>query len=635
MGKKGKKEKQAPSEADAAAAKQDEQTQRNIEYYELRHKEMTEKLDKLKLKVEWVTKENEMLTKAQTKFNHDKQDIVEFLNIKVGEHEKMISHLEIKCHTLEDEKKLLEGKVKMEIDAAKGLIKQDMDLLQAQCNRYKSELSELTEFSKKKEELEGQLRQYKLLLEKKEQEYKDTVHTLERKVLQDKNRMKREMLQKLNEAVASFRRVADQQMAETTKRAIRENMIISSQLKKMSSKVLELVAENDTLSQKVKKVQINNSLLVDSEKELVKRNFANQKVIKMLVDKLKESDQMLEVAFDLDQVKQGKTEGYTPDGRPILTDEMREEVEALQYDYNILAARLSEIVGTTNECEMILVEAAEAARYGNNPTDVIEYLETNMHIILTRLKSLTSFASDSVRQSMALIPEITEEKNEESSRPATGSEQTDEQATGDLSLASNSENKLSLGSSGQEEPRKSELFSGTEESLAMTVDTPVTLEESHDLLTQEAKSQEIVMPEGDVEEEEMNFDEELEKLQSAHAEEFKQSLEEFKNDPINRRLSYHQRRVEKNFKTMALMDTQQPDRLDGQSKNVSVQTAGLPFGPPTNSKFLLGEVRPWGPRAECLPKTGLGLYQPRPTKKDLGKPMPIDNPMPPGKPLRM
>jgi hypothetical protein len=61
--------------------------------------------------------------------------------------------------------------------------------------------------------MENQLKYSKNLREKKEVEFKETINNLERKVLHDKNRMKREMLQKLNEAVASFRRVADQQMA--------------------------------------------------------------------------------------------------------------------------------------------------------------------------------------------------------------------------------------------------------------------------------------------------------------------------------------------------------------------------------------------------------------------------------------
>jgi hypothetical protein len=70
------------------------------------------------------------------------------------------------------------------------------------------------------------------------------------------------MLQKVHEAVASFRKVADQQMAETTKRAINENQSITAQLK------------------------TENKILKDSEKGLAKRNIANQRMVQSLVKKV-------------------------------------------------------------------------------------------------------------------------------------------------------------------------------------------------------------------------------------------------------------------------------------------------------------------------------------------------------------
>lgn len=139
---------------------------------------------------------------------------MEFLNIKVGEHERTIGSLQTKVRQLEDENREIEIRTTNEIGATKASMQMEVDTLQNQCTKYKGELSELSTFSSKKSDMEQQLKQYKALLEKKEVEYRDTVHNLERKVLQDKNQMKREMLQKVNEAVANFRRVADQQMAE-------------------------------------------------------------------------------------------------------------------------------------------------------------------------------------------------------------------------------------------------------------------------------------------------------------------------------------------------------------------------------------------------------------------------------------
>ncbi|KAJ3213373.1 hypothetical protein HDU67_002955 [Dinochytrium kinnereticum] len=66
----------------------------------------------------------------------------------------------------------------------------------------------------------------------------------------------------------------------------------------MSAKTIDLLSENQTLSNKLAKLKVSNALLTESEGELAKKNQANQRVIKMLVDRLKESDEMLEIAYD-------------------------------------------------------------------------------------------------------------------------------------------------------------------------------------------------------------------------------------------------------------------------------------------------------------------------------------------------
>ncbi len=46
---------------------------------------------------------------------------------------------------------------------------------------------------------------------------------------------------RVNQVAAEFRKVSNKQMAETTKRTIRENVSINAQLGKMSDKTLELI----------------------------------------------------------------------------------------------------------------------------------------------------------------------------------------------------------------------------------------------------------------------------------------------------------------------------------------------------------------------------------------------------------
>ena len=53
------------------------------------------------------------------------------------------------------------------------------------------------------------------------------------------------MVVKVSQVAAEFRRVSNKQMADTTKRTIKENVSINNQLQKMSEKVTEMLDESD------------------------------------------------------------------------------------------------------------------------------------------------------------------------------------------------------------------------------------------------------------------------------------------------------------------------------------------------------------------------------------------------------
>jgi len=74
---------------------------------------------------------------------------------------------------------------------------------------------------------------------------------------------------------------------KTTKRAIQENIIINSQLKKMSEKTISLLSENQMLVQRNAKLKTANNLLSEIEKIIGKKNKTNQQVMKWLIEQKK------------------------------------------------------------------------------------------------------------------------------------------------------------------------------------------------------------------------------------------------------------------------------------------------------------------------------------------------------------
>ena len=89
------------------------------------------------------------------------------------------------------------------------------------------------------------------------------------------------MITRVNQVAAEFRKASNRQMAETTKRTIRENVAVSSQLAKMSDKTMELISSNDDLKEKERRQRHEIELYQSMENDLTKKNISNQKVSKL------------------------------------------------------------------------------------------------------------------------------------------------------------------------------------------------------------------------------------------------------------------------------------------------------------------------------------------------------------------
>jgi len=86
------------------------------------------------------------------------------------------------------------------------------------------------------------------------------------------------MIARVNQVSAEFRKASNRQMADTTKRTIRENIAINEQLSKVSDKTVELIANNDSLKERERRQRQEIELLQSSETLLTEKNIANQKV---------------------------------------------------------------------------------------------------------------------------------------------------------------------------------------------------------------------------------------------------------------------------------------------------------------------------------------------------------------------
>ena len=120
--------------------------------------------------------------------------------------------------------------------------------LKGEIAEYREKLEKVSRFIEIKETLEAQLTEKERLLEEEAKEHATHVSDLERKHVQEKDRLKKEMLLKLRETKANLLKMTDNQLDTTTKRTIAENEQMSSELAWQSKETEKLIRKNDKLA---------------------------------------------------------------------------------------------------------------------------------------------------------------------------------------------------------------------------------------------------------------------------------------------------------------------------------------------------------------------------------------------------
>jgi type III secretory pathway component EscV len=157
-----------------------------VDYLQLKITDLSDKLTRSLQKNDLLTVQNNQMVMDLENFRADRKDIVEFLQIKIDENEGVVSRLEDKIVACERDRLVTEREHQSRVKAINDKNAANVERLVLELQTVKDELQQVSKFAFEKDELYNQLKITKSLLEKKEVEYREAVHGLERKVLQDK-----------------------------------------------------------------------------------------------------------------------------------------------------------------------------------------------------------------------------------------------------------------------------------------------------------------------------------------------------------------------------------------------------------------------------------------------------------------
>ncbi|CAM4665389.1 cilia- and flagella-associated protein 157 isoform X1 [Caretta caretta] len=264
------------------------------DFYLLQIRDLEERLARYQRKWDELQVNETLFRVEYDQMANDNKEIVAFLKKTLNQRVDEIAEVNDQLLSLQQAKESEKDAFEAQLAQVRHEFQETKDQLTSENMLLSGKLAALEEFRIQKEDLMGKFAALEEQLKKQEENHKEYIYNLERKAVLDKDRLKKEMMQRVNVVAAEFRKVSNSQMAETTKRTIRENVAINVQLAKMSDRSYDLIQENDMLKEAQAEMQKQLGMLEHNEKQMTKKSLSNQKMIWMLTNKCKEQQVLVD-----------------------------------------------------------------------------------------------------------------------------------------------------------------------------------------------------------------------------------------------------------------------------------------------------------------------------------------------------
>ncbi|XP_036604352.1 cilia- and flagella-associated protein 157-like [Trichosurus vulpecula] len=296
--KKGEgKKKKKKTDIETASKAIEEVLTETREFYHIQIRDLENRLDRYKKKWDELFQQDKVFQEEFDQLAHNKKEVVSFLKRTLNQRIDEIADLNSQLQGLQISKEMEKDAFEAQLAQVRHEFQETKDQLTVENITLGGKLAALEEFQFQKSDLLAKFSLLEEQLKKQQDDYKSYIYHMKKKALMDKERLRKDIIHRMNTVAAEFRRVSSSQMAETTKRAIRENVAVALDLARVNSGNLEQLKENDKL--KESKLELCNqlALLEKDEKTMVKNNLTHIKIIQLLSEKYHEQ-QHAEVEVD-------------------------------------------------------------------------------------------------------------------------------------------------------------------------------------------------------------------------------------------------------------------------------------------------------------------------------------------------
>ncbi|KAG7318396.1 hypothetical protein KOW79_018151 [Hemibagrus wyckioides] len=402
-------EKGAPDEALSEGGK---------EFYRAQIRDLEDRLEKYQHKCDELEVRQKDFSTNYNNVVREKKDIVLYLKRTLSQKEDELADVLEKLQELQAAKDAEKESYEKQLSVLRSELQETKDKLTSENMVLAGKLASLEDFQMQKDELLDQMESLKEQLEQQKQEHQTVLYNLEKKAVLDNDRLKKEMQQHIAAVASEFRKVSDKKMPETTKRAIHENMLVTTRLRQISDRSKELMAENDALIAREKQLKREMEIMEPLLNEMTKKSLGNQKVVQQLTEKCRLMRAELEEYARHKQEHQKLVNNHS-----ILQkehDALRQEHESAVNDLNQkqaeaarLKTELQEEKTQRGQVETVLQEAAVALKEVPKEEDSeLQTLIRRNHMLQKLLAVLGSAAAINKCPTLGHFIPVTEDSNE-------------------------------------------------------------------------------------------------------------------------------------------------------------------------------------------------------------------------------
>lgn len=308
--KKEKKGKKAP------AAPVDTMPAFDRQYYELTIVDLNQKLAHLRSHNATLEQTNEEIEERTRQFQEDRSDVTAYLDRTLKDKTCVIQNLEERLTELEKVRRTETVEFQRLLKEAELKFKTMQDELSSENKLLTGKLNSIEEFRIQKDELLAKFDQQETELRVQTKQHRDLIYEIERKQVMDKDRMKREVENKLLQLSNEFAKSNEIRISAHVQRLVRENIALNNELDRMMFSQRRLQQENKDMFERDADRRSAFAVVSDENAQLIRRNNIQLEIINELTEK------NMKIEFENGELKSAKrSAALSKKLKDVATDE--------------------------------------------------------------------------------------------------------------------------------------------------------------------------------------------------------------------------------------------------------------------------------------------------------------------------